>query len=228
MTRAKYETRLEARELRTQGYSVRDIAKMLNVSTSSASAWVRDIVLTDTQIIQLKKQQLDRIAPARQKGAHTNRTKYKGFREKYQQEGREKAREGDRLHMMGCMLYWAEGAKARNAFVFVNSDERMMQFFTRFLRESLNVPSEDIVFYFHCHTRDEAEIERIRLYWLKTLELPDTSFRKAIFKTGSKIVHNTSLNGICRIQIKNGVRVTQHIYGAVQEYTGLDYPEWLF
>lgn len=41
--------RAEARRLRAEGMSVRDIAARLGVAKASVSVWVRDVALTDAQ-----------------------------------------------------------------------------------------------------------------------------------------------------------------------------------
>ena len=56
---AKSLLRLEARKLRKKGVSVKKIAKYLKVSKSSASRWVRDIVLTVEQLENLRKSSLE-------------------------------------------------------------------------------------------------------------------------------------------------------------------------
>jgi hypothetical protein len=43
------------------------------------------------------------------------------------------------LHQAGCMLYWAEGSKARNTLKFANSDRQMVRFFRHFLTDALGV-----------------------------------------------------------------------------------------
>jgi hypothetical protein len=47
--------------------------------------------------------------------------------------------------LAGCMLYWAEGAKARNAVKFSNSDPRMLVLFRRFLTDALAIEIDEIV-----------------------------------------------------------------------------------
>ena len=39
----------------------------------------------------------------------------------------------------GCMLYWAEGARSRNAVIFANSDLNMVRFFRRFLARAASM-----------------------------------------------------------------------------------------
>lgn len=224
----KRELRLQAREMRKQGLPLNDIVAALGVAKSSVSYWVRDIVLTESQLQQIKEQKKDRLAVAHQRGANTNREKFRKLRLSYQMEGRAKAREGRPLHLMGCMLFWAEGSKDKSELIFVNSDSAMLITYVRFLREEMNVPDDDITIRIFCHTTDESEITRMQQYWLNLFKLPETATRKTVFKKGSKIIHNSTLNGICRIRVKNSVRLTQHIYGAIQEYTGIDNPNWLF
>lgn len=145
----------------------------------------------------------------------------------YQDEERLKAREGHPLHLAGCMLYWAEGAKDSNRLYFVNSDSNMLRLFMRFLREELHVQDEEITLYVHCHTTDIDQHRTITAYWLNTLALPESCFRKILIKQGSETSRNVLLNGICSIRVYN-VKVLQHIYGAIQEYAGFDHLAWLF
>ncbi len=52
---AKPLLRLKAREMRAKGESVKVIARKLNVGKSTASYWVRDIILLVEQLESLKK-----------------------------------------------------------------------------------------------------------------------------------------------------------------------------
>ncbi len=217
--------REQARELRSQGNSMTEIASQLNVSKGSVSLWTRDIQLTEAQ--QDRMIQRQKINRGQIIGSQKNREKGARIRTQYQQEGREQARLMRPLHLAGCMLYWAEGAKARNVLAFVNSDTEMMQFFVRFLKQEMNIPGERMSMYIHCHSTDPVEIERVKTYWIQSLDLPQSSMRKVLHKQGSQIQRSILPNGVCRIQVYNS-QLVQHIYGAIQEYTGLDKPEWLY
>jgi transcriptional regulator with XRE-family HTH domain len=216
----------EARRLRREeGVSVRKIAIRLGVSKSSVSLWVRDIVLTQAQIEGLKANQ--HRYGAQNKGARTNSEKFRKQRLAYQQAGRERARTGSRLHLMGCMLYWAEGAKKKNAVYFVNSDPNMMLLFLRFLREEMFIANEAMAVHIHCHTHDPEEIRRIEAYWLDLLRLPKSCLRKTQIKKGSDTRRNIHVNGVCGVAVNN-TELTHHIYGAIQEYGGFENPAWLY
>jgi hypothetical protein len=217
--------REQARELRRQGMSVRDITKLTGASKSSVSLWVRDIELTDEQKLILKEKQHHWIG--QNDGARKNREKGLQLRNAYQQAGRAQAKEMHPLHLAGCMLYWAEGAKSRNSLYFVNSDPNMMLLFIRFLREEMGITDSEIVLYVHCHTIDEHEVERIGRYWLELLNLPTVCLKRVFFKQGSKTRHKVLSNGVCTIRVYKSALI-QHIYGAIQEYGGFDNPGWLF
>lgn len=219
--------RAEARRLRAEGMSVRDIARQLGVAKASVSVWVRDIVLTDAQQSALRDN--DRHYDARQRGSRANMEKGLAQRLAYQQEGRAKAREGDPLHLAGCMLYWAEGAKSRGSLELVNSDAAMLVFFTRFLRESLTIPERKFIARVICYTNNGIPLETIEDYWLQTLSLPRAALRKTIINVqpvSSKRRGRKLLYGVCVLSV-HSVRAVQHVYGAIQEYVGIDKPEWV-
>jgi len=220
----KTELRKEARRLRQNGMSVRDIAETLNVSKGSASLWVRDIILTREQVEVLKANQ--RLYGTQNAGSQTNRKKHREMRMAYQEAGRATARQNRPLHLAGCMLYWAEGAKHRNKVYFVNSDPNMIRLFIRFLREELKIEDAAII-YIHCHSSEPDEIKRIEGYWAGLLELPMSCVRKTQTKKGSEIRRSVLKNGVCSIMVSK-TEIAQHIYGAIQEYGGFENPEWLF
>ncbi len=213
-----------ARNLRAQGCSVKEIAQKLAISRASASVWVRDIVLTPEQIAYLKQRQ-GRIE-GQHTGARANEQKFREQRRRYQEAGRQKAREQRPLHLMGCMLYWAEGSKHKNSTYFVNADPHMMRLFGRFLREELDVTPDEMSIHVHCHTTDPDEIHRMETYWLELLDLPREALRKTIYKQGSTTRHTSLMNGLCGLRV-NRTEITQHIFGAIQEYGGFEHPDWL-
>lgn len=225
MTKPKLKEKAEARRLRQEGVSVRTIAQMLGVSRGSVSTWVRDIELTPEQRKALKGNQKNNQVLA----ARANVEKHLQLREQYQQEGREKAREGDLLHLAGCMLYWGEGAKARNSLTMTNSDADMLIFYMRFLKESLGVVDDDITLHINCYTHQGLTLEEIETYWVETLDLPASCLRKSsinIQPSSSQQKGRKLLYGTCKIHISQ-TRLIQHVYGAIQEYSGIDKPEWV-
>lgn len=219
--------REQARVLRAGGMSVKDIARQLGVSKSSISVWVRDIPLSDAQ--QAALQEKHRQYEATLKGSQANREKGLRQRLTFQQEGRARAREGDTLHLAGCMLYWAEGAKDRTSLRIVNSDPDMLAFFCRFLREALSVPDEKMTVRVICYTNNGISVDEIETYWLTLLGLPRECLRRTIVNQQPKSSRQRGrklMYGVCVLYV-HSTHLVQHFYGAIQEYAGIDKPAWI-
>jgi hypothetical protein len=168
MAKAKEEEKAIARDLRQQGWSYGEIGKQLGVAKSSVKNWCSDIEISEEQeqAINHRKQQWG----AKNNGAMINKRKGLEERRLYQAEGRLKAREKSRLHIIGCMLYWSEGSKSRrNELTFANSDPAMIEIFMRFLREELFIQNEKIRLEIHCYAQSKEELNEIEIYWLELL-----------------------------------------------------------
>jgi len=113
---------------------------------------------------------------------------------------------------------------------FCNSDPQLVRFFVQFLRRYFDLRDEDIriaCYLFADHIERQREIER---FWLESLALPNSSLRRSIVNVYSRHSKKKRVNrlpyGTCRVVVSK-TRVTQHIFGSIQEYGGFDRPEWL-
>jgi hypothetical protein len=227
---AQYE---EARRLRREyGTPLKRIAARLDVSVSTAHNWTKDIVLTPEQ--SHRNLYAPRGPRSKQHTARFVETWTRINRERrieFQEEGRRRAREGDPLHLAGCMLYWAEGSKHRNSLVFVNSDRAMVVHFVRFLRQALGVPPEDMTLRLNVYLTNGLSLREIEDHWLWALQLPRSSLRKHAINHRPTSSSGTKRNrlpyGVCTLRVKRSTRLVQHIYGAIQEYSGFEAPNWL-
>lgn len=226
MVKAKEEEQAIARDLRKQGWSYKQIADELDVSRSSVHNWCKDIELTPEQKARNKEKQIKR--GKNNKGAQVNKEKALIERRQFQEAGRIKARERSRLHMIACMLYWAEGAKSvRSVVQFANSDVEMILVFARFLRDELNVEDEAIKMQIHCYAKSEEERVNIEKYWLDLLHLsPDSLIKTQILK-GSGKSSNRLTYGVCSLRVYSS-ELYQHIFGAIQEYGNFENEDWLY
>jgi hypothetical protein len=225
----KTREREEARRLRREeGLSVREIQRRLNVSKSSVSLWVRDVPLTPEQLEWLRRS--NGSHPRQLRGAMRNAERARARRHSYQAEGRALARCNDAVHAAGCMLYWAEGDKTRNAARIANADPEVLRFFVRFLRTYFGVEGDRIRVtcnLFADHVEQQAEIEQ---FWLDALALPPNSLCRSIVNVYSKYSQKKRQNrlpfGTCRLSV-HSTAVVQSIFGSIQEYGGFERPEWL-
>jgi hypothetical protein len=205
---------------------VKEIAGTLGVARSSASIWVRDVPLGPEQRAALiLRSRLGPIVAGELKAARA-----RDVRRGYQREGRRLAREKDGSYAAGCMLYWAEGAKARNSVQVVNSDPELIAFFANFLRTHFDVHGEQMTLscnLFADHVERQREIED---YWLTRLRLPRECLRKSKVNVYSKYSKKKRTNklpfGTASLSVYS-TQIVQMIYGSIQEYGGFERPEWL-
>jgi transcriptional regulator with XRE-family HTH domain len=220
-----------ARELRRGGMSLKKIATELGVAVSSVSSWTSDITLTQEQQAALLLANGGPWDPERLRAATAARSATcLARREEAQAEGRLRARTGDPLHRMGCMLYWAEGRKSRNTLQFSNSDPHMMRLFRRFLSECIGADPGQMRVTLNVYTNNGMTIEEIERYWLELLDLPASCVRKHTLDhmptSSSGRAKNKLPFGVCTLRVHN-TWMLQHIYGAIQEYGGFDELAWL-
>lgn len=222
----------EARRLRAElGLPFKQIADAVGVSVATAHAWTRDIEITPEQ----KHRNL--FGPRGPQNPEQIRVRAENWKRKnqerrrrFQDEGRAMAQREVQLHLAGCMLYWAEGAKDRNRVRLVNSDVHMVAFFRRFLSECFGVEPSDFQVTLNVYLGNGLDLLEIEDHWLNALSLPPSCLRGHSinhFPTSSSGKKRNKLPfGVCSLAV-GSTRIVQHIYGAIQEYGGFDEPGWL-
>lgn len=81
----------------------------------------------------------------------------------------------------------------------------------------------------HCYLGNGLTLDEIHDYWLNLLRLSGSQVRKGAVNVqpvssqqkGRKLIY-----GVCHLSVTS-TRYVQHIYGAIQEYTCINKPEWL-
>jgi len=228
----KVEEKREARRMRQDGMSIIDIANQLGVSKASVSVWVRDIKLTDDQLKALSLKCTGKNSyEARMAGSRKMAEEARKKRAAWQEEGRKQARKRNPDHIAGCMLYWAEGHHMNNTNTveFVNSDPGMVTMFLRFLLKFFDVCKNDVKFRIK-HFDEYMSMDDAEKYWMGVTGLPSSSKRRGTLNARSIHSKGRRLNmithGTCTL-ILCSTRILQHIFGATQEYSGSEHPEWL-
>lgn len=229
--KAKLQERAQARELRRAGVPYKRIAAQLGVSAGSVHLWTRDIQLTEAQrTANLRGPHGPQNPEAVRRRADAWAARCRRQRANMQAEGRAAAHSGNALHLAGCMLYWAEGGKRRNAIQFTNSDARMVAFFRKFLVEALGIEPHEIHLSINVYTNNGMSFEEIERYWLDLVQLPRSSSRSHVLNhmptSSSGRARNKLPYGVARLSVHQTCMV-QHIYGAIQEYARFDEPAWL-
>ena len=218
-----------ARELRrAEGASLKEIARKLNVARSSVSLWVRDIELTPEQHLALRER--NPIYNAQLRGSTANAELGRARRRSYQDEGRRRVLARDPGYIAGCMLYWAEGEKGKNAVRLSNSDPHLIGVFTAFLREHFAVPDEKLRIRCWLYSDHEARQREIEDFWLNLVGLPRENLSRSAVNRYSRYSKKKRLNklphGTCRVAVCD-TRIVQIIFGSIQELGRFEQAEWL-
>jgi DNA-binding transcriptional MerR regulator len=213
---------------REEGMSIKEIERILEVSRSSVSLWVRDIELTPDQRAALLARNPSHNAQLN--GARANRERGRLRRRGHQLEGRRRMRERDPLYVAGCMLYWAEGSKRRTAVEFSNSDPDLIRFFGEFLRSCFGVPPERMKVCCHLFADHLANQQETEQFWLDLLGLPQLSLRKSMVNHYSRSSQRKRTNrlryGTCKLVV-HSTEIVQQIFGGIQELAGFSRAAWL-
>lgn len=226
--REKVLEKQKARQLRTEGKSVNEIASELQVSKSSVSVWVSDVKLSPEQEDRLRS-----ISPRHPRQcAEKNKQDALKERKEFQEQGKRRAEQPSLLFAMGCMLYWGEGTKNRNAVRISNADPELLRLFMRFLREEFEIENEYVSIRISAYSNNGLSCEEIENHWLKILALPPKCLKQTVMDRYATA--NAEKNkkkgklpyGTCELTVGK-TSVVQEIFGAIQRLGSFERESWL-
>ena len=166
----------KARELRSQGYSIKEISRILNVAKSSASIWVRDVELSEQQklVLQEKGHYSDVVDRRRRARLDNEMQKREVIIQSAQTTvGSISIKD---LRLIGIMLYWAERGKTQRMVRFANGDPEMIKIMMAFFSIVCNVPREKFRAHVHIHTH--LDYKRAEGYWSDVSDIGLSQFYK--------------------------------------------------
>ncbi len=216
----KRKQREEVVRLRKKGFSYSEIKKLVSVSKSSLSLWLREIKLLPSQLKRLRS----KGNVARRLGSYTLRNiRIKRTEEIISNSISEIGELTDReLWLVGTALYWAEGTKQKvhdpsKRVIFSNSDPLMIRLYLKWLKKILNIDTDDILFEIYIHETHQKTVEKLSEYWSKRTGFPVGKFGKVYFKKNK--VHSIRKNrgleysGVLRISVRRSTDLNRKIAG---------------
>ena len=174
--RGKVSEQERARELRSQAWTLNEIAAELGVAKSSVSLWVRDVPFDE--VVRARRAGANRNRGAQQRGPNRLAQRKQAEIVRLLGEGHERTGErSDRdLLIAGVALYAGEGAKTDGAVVFANSDPRMMRLFLRFLRHFFEIDETRLRGRLYLH--QGLDLDAALRVWSAALDIPPDQFGK--------------------------------------------------
>ncbi len=167
----------QARLLRGEGVSYKEIVKVLGVARSSVSMWVRDIKLSQDKLQALKERQhtfevIEKRRVSRLRNASSTRRIYL-------HEGLEAIERNGEINLMilGIGIYLGEGSKTdRGKIALSNTDPRIIQIFVKFLTDICGYPLSKV--HAHIGIHSHLSIKNAEQYWAKISGIPLKQFSK--------------------------------------------------
>jgi len=201
--------------LRKNGKSYSQIKKILKVSKSTLSSWLKDFPLSEERIRELRDHNEQRIenycrTRQRKKEERLNNCFNEVKKGLFPIKGRE-------LYLAGLFLYWGEGTKTRLAeLALSNTNPSVIKFFIFWLNSALKVPKEKMTARLHLYKDMDINVET--QYWSKQLNLPMQQFKKPYIK--NTLLKNINYkggfgHGTCNLRIGNA-RLSERVHMAIK------------
>lgn len=203
----KFEKRIFAQKLRSEGVSIKDIAKKLDVAKSSVSLWCKDIFLSPEVIRKITLDGYKKNLKGRLMGSLINKNKKINKVNLLQKEAEKeivKISKRD-MQMLSVGLFWSEGSKTGSRFIFSNSDPAMIVFMYKFLHEVMLVKKSDIYFTLQINQIHKSRIDDVLQFWSKLLHLSPGQINKPYFvKVKPKKIYQNfnEYFGLMRLQVR--------------------------
>lgn len=212
---AYFKKHQKALALRKEGLSYSQIRRIIKVSKSTLSLWLRKYPLSKKRINELRAWNERRIERFRE----TMRCKKEArLQEAYITQKKAllplKKKE---LFLAGLFLYWGEGTKSTmDRLSISNTDPSVIKFFLTWLNKSLNVPEQKVRILLHLY--DDMDVDQEIKFWSNILKIPLEQFaRPYIKKTSSKSINHKGAfgHGTCNATICN-VPLAEKVFMALK------------
>lgn len=207
----KEKEQIKARKLRSKGYSIKEIAKELNVSQGSVSPWVRSIKLNKEAQNRIKR--LRRVALLKTNKIHRQRKINRLA--KADKEAVNIIKKKDSNKILLALIYWCEGAKDDSRIDFVNSDPNLIKTFLRLFRKEFVLDESKFRVCVHLHSYHD--VDKQLKFWSKTTNIPRQQFMRPYKKANTKRRTREGYEG-CASIVYYDARLAQLLLGIAKNY----------
>lgn len=202
-----------ARELRSQGWKVQDIATELGVAKSSVSLWVRDVEF----VVPPARRRYD----VRRVPNKLQRAKQAEIDELLEAGRRSIGRMTEQEFLIaGTALYAGEGSKTPGEVRFSNSDPRMIHFFCAWFRHFF-VPDE-LRLRFRVYLHEGLDLEETHRYWSALTGIPIEQFGKPYRAVADPSIRKTKHAHGCAYVGYCSTRTHREVMGLVHALLSCD------
>ena len=206
--------------LRQQGKSIKEIARILEVSTGSVSRWCKQVVLSPLQQALLEKRSRDAARAALAPWVKKNKAlKLYDIKEQRARGIKDVAHMQRRdLFMLGLGLYWGEGYKrGSQEWGFTNSDPLLINTIIAWLGTCYGITHDRLRARVTINKQYENQARRITSRWSKETGIPLKQFSSpSIITSYGKIGRDTqTYRGTLRIKVSRGTSLRRRILASI-------------
>lgn len=187
----------EAINLRSRGYSLSEISKKLDVSSSTVSVWTRSVVLNKKAKERISCLKIKAVEKARLINHKKALARFDNCSKWVIDVFRKQKLQTFDYQMICALLYWGEGAKFSDRVEFTNSDPEMVKVFLISLENGYGVTRKKIKVNLHLHQYHNEKKQK--KFWSDLLEISEEQFNKTFWKKNSLKVKRDNYLGCIRI-----------------------------
>ena len=176
---AKQREKQKALKLRKLGKSYSQIKKVLRISKSTLSSWLKNYPLPPEKIRELRDWNHIRIEHYRETRSKTREALLKQI---YDEEKEKILPFSDRdIFFSGLFLYLGEGGKTKPFELSLsNTDPALIKFFIYWLTKNLGAPKKKLKIKLHLYR--DMNIKKEISFWSKILHISKSQFKKPYVK----------------------------------------------
>lgn len=209
----------EALMLRTKGFSVKEIAKQLEVSVGAVSYWTRGVKLNRKAAKKIEQRRKIAYLALRKNVEERNKARKTQFIQLVD-ISREYVKINKNTHFMaGLCLYWGEGFKKHSVVGLTSMDPDILRLFIKWLHIHFNVGVRSLRIRVSINMTARNREKKILRYWQNELGADLKNFTKShIFKAKRKKVYpNPDLyKGVVRITVLKSSQLLRKIEACIQ------------
>jgi transcriptional regulator with XRE-family HTH domain len=195
--RVKTEKRIMAEKLRReQGLSYSDISKIIGISKSTLSAWLKHVNLSDMQQKHLRNKMETNRASFAARAWPVNRERFLNSRQQAIRDGVDILSElpmdqsVDELSL--AMLYLGEGSKSYGRVQIANTEARILRYFLKMLKQLYRINENRLSFRLNLINAAYPLEKEFISWWKNELYFPNARFIKTQYDSRS---HKESITG---------------------------------
>ncbi len=195
----KKDLQIKARNLRKEGYSINELQKILGVSKSSISLWVRSVPLSEKAQVRLNKNYTNGQLASQK--VIKGKTQQKNLdADLFAKRVLDKMSITKQNEIILCsMIYHCEGSKSiKDSVTFTNSDPSLIQTFLYLFRKSFEIDEGKLRVLMHLHDYHN-EIKQ-KHFWSKITKIPIERFLKTFNKDNTGLYKKENYQGCIQIR----------------------------